>query len=148
MTPLNQGASSGELLALAERLEAAAGPDRELDEAIAMVMGWSREWVDHGFRKTTEWKRPEGASLPIGTLAEPPFFTASIDAARSLVPEEWAWSAGIDTPIPGFSPASANAWPQAQPFPVELDIFTDGATPALALVSAALKARAAQGGDR
>lgn len=51
---------------LIERLEGAAGPSRELDRAIYDAVEWLQ--------------RPED---------EPPAYTASVDAALTLVPEGW-----------------------------------------------------------
>lgn len=70
---------------LLERVEKASGPDRGLDEALANAFGWDFQTKSEGGRVWTEWKRPEGFRLPLGTLADPPFFTASIDAALALV---------------------------------------------------------------
>lgn len=64
-----------ELLA---RLEAATGPDRELDAAIALWAGWTRH---HG---QYEWMKPNGFFSTVGC----PAYTASIDAALTLVPAD------------------------------------------------------------
>src|SRR5690348_8789107 len=63
-----------QLLALAERCEKAAGPDRDLDEAIALIFGW--RLVAKG------WVRDPGGN----SKDELPRFTASLDAAMTLVP--------------------------------------------------------------
>ena len=68
-----------DLLKLAERCEKATGPDRELDKAVGRVVGF--RMVDG------DYVEPEGFRLPIGTLASPPLFTASLDAAMTLVPD-------------------------------------------------------------
>ena len=61
------------LLALAARCEAATGPDRELDAETAVAAGWAR-WLDDE------------------CLA----YTASLDAAVSLVPAGWTGSIYLD----------------------------------------------------
>lgn len=58
----------GELLELAARVEAATGPDRELDWAIADAVGFK-------------------GSIHKRTIE--PFYTKSLDAAMTLVPEGW-----------------------------------------------------------
>ena len=72
------------LLALADRAEEATGPDRGLDAAIAVVLGLPNgphEIVEYESRSVTYI---EQQALP---------FTASLDAAMSLVPDtEWEWS--------------------------------------------------------
>ena len=54
------------------RLQTATGPDRALDAAIAVHLGWEQrdDW----------WHSPDG----ISTLTQCPYFTGSIDAAASL----------------------------------------------------------------
>lgn len=61
---------------LAERCEAASGPDRELDFAIIKAVGWS---------ETRPYSREDDG------WREPVCFTASIDAAMQLVPEDLAY---------------------------------------------------------
>lgn len=67
------------LLALAERVEKLTGPDRGVDEMIA--------------REVLNWKPPAGTgAISIFTF---PDFTASLDAAMTLVPEGW-WVAKLE----------------------------------------------------
>ena len=98
------------LLELAERCEAATGPDWELDGEIHRV---------------------RGLNLHASQIS----YTASVDAALSLVLEGSCWR------IVG--------WPKATTTPrygalVEGARDSFGATPALAICAAALRARAAQ----
>ena len=111
------------MLDLAERVEAASGPDRELDRLIAHAIGsvpadalpCKGGWVVDG--------RPHAA----------PPYTKSIDAAEALKPAHCGnnWSlVGSDGPVG---------------FPWQGDVcgeLSDARTPALALVAACLKARA------
>ena len=132
-----------DLLLLAERVEGATGPDFDLDAAIAVATGlyvrekrgrdrqeWYYPTAQGGFRKGT---------TPYG-LGRLPRFTASLDASLTLVPEGWNWSTGSCS-VEGFPPGQANVYPKQQPFPVDLDIETEAATPALALTAACLRAR-------
>jgi hypothetical protein len=120
MTPSTDTRVSA-LLQLAERCEKAAGPDRKLDVAIYKAI-------------------PE-------LLLEVPAYTASLDAAMQLVPEDFRWwfSCGNIRPTgepPEVQQAFAKVW---QSTTAEHDLWRgDGATtPALALCAAALRARAA-----
>lgn len=137
-----------DLNTLAEQVERAAAPSRELDEAIALATGWrqeKREYLD-GARILTEWVRPDGFRLPIGTMAEPPFFTASLDAALTLVPEGWDWMVERLKGDGSFAEFTVNLSPEEQPYPVELERNSEAATPALALTAASLRAHAAKEG--
>lgn len=118
-----------ELAERCERCERAEGADRELDLRIEAAVNPEYDGLDEAYARflTQYGKHPK--------------YTASLDAAMSLVPEGWDWSAGTAT-VEGFRPAYAEASPQTQPFPVEMDISAEAATPALALVAAALRARA------
>ena len=126
-------------LALAERAERAEGADRDLDaemfarvilrQAVPLLLRLSG-WVEHD-------EQDECA----------PAFTASLDAALSLVPEGWRWS--LDhTQMPGCRDcgratlyAPGDGWTPAD----VAEIYA--ATPALALVAAALRARAEEAKD-
>ena len=70
-----------ELLALAERVEALTGPDREVDAAIQRALG-----TDNG----EHWFWGADGQLTKDDLA--PAHTASLDAAMSLVKPEWVES--------------------------------------------------------
>jgi hypothetical protein len=79
--------NAAELIALAERVEGASGPDWRLDEQIAEALGWYwRKETRLGLNGRTPgrmvWRKPNGAKAPL------PKFTASLDAAMTLVPEE------------------------------------------------------------
>lgn len=96
---------------LIARLEAAEGADRELDVEIWRAVGSSTE------------------------LRFRPEYTASIDAALTLVPEECLWRIGHEgDDSPGHFLAVA--------MPLGPQVHATAITPALALCMAALKARA------
>jgi hypothetical protein len=108
------------LLALAERCEQAAGPDKELDFTIDGFM------LKHG--PETDRIRNPRCVLP---------YTASLDAAVTLVPEGWIYELGR-----GESGTSRSLCRMSD----ELGIWTGwavAATAALAICAAALRARAA-----
>jgi hypothetical protein len=106
-----------ELTDLAARVEAATGADRELDALIADAIG-KGSWYASG---NPAWK-----------------FTASLDAAMMLVPEGYAY--GVGNINPSLPPkCRCNAWVMPPPYKIGADIRT-GATPALALTAAALRA--------
>jgi hypothetical protein len=108
------------LLELASRIEAATGPDHDLDRDIAAALG--AKWVERGpFAKG---------------------FTASIDAAISLTPEGWY--------LGDLTQCNEDDEPQAcltQIEPPHRDAGATGATLALALTAAALRALAKEKGE-
>lgn len=115
---------SGELMALAERVEALTGPDREVDALIAGTEAATAIWHSED---------------------ETPLYTASLDAAMTLVPEGWyvhrlhQWVADNFTWSCDLAKKDMRL---ARPVSVE-----DCATPALALCAAALRARAHTEGE-
>jgi len=72
---------------LLSRLQSAAGPSRELDAEIALASGWTKQ-RDRFVGE--HWQSPEGRNQ-IG----PPFYTESIDAALTLMPEDVFWNVGF-----------------------------------------------------
>lgn len=72
---------------LSDRVERLEGPDREIDEEIALAIGWTcerrRTQTRHGL-----WLEPGMNAKEVGYLKDPPRFTASMDAALSAAPEE------------------------------------------------------------
>lgn len=134
------------LLALAERCEAAEGPSYELDCAI-----WDAIYPgerDLRFGKLTAKGQPYHSRLgpadKDGYVQPLRAFTASIDAAVTLVPEGWGWAVtnigGGDYEKRDFSVSSAAL--------CDKDgnrINADASTPALALCAASLRAMAGEG---
>lgn len=100
-----------ELLALAERVENAAGPDRELDAEIAIKLA-----VPIPFSADED-------GCMVQKMGDVPRYTASIDAAASLVPDGEGFALV-------YNAAKVGIW------------TGKGKTPALALLAAALFARA------
>jgi hypothetical protein len=125
------------LLALAERCEQAAGPDRELDAEIAwMLTAQDRKRLGPPDLRREIWHAglPTPAWVPFENVSSfhPPY-TASLDAAVTLVPEGWSWGK--------FFGGSAECVKISDPS----ILFERGLSdkPALALCAAALRARAA-----
>lgn len=114
-----------DLMELVERVEVASGPDRELDAAIfsALKCG-TRDWMHQSPEAERVWARN---------------YTASLDAAMTLVGGDAFWRLGNDGEGPDVSAFKATV---TSGDGLSL-AFHDAvaATPALALVAAALRAR-------
>lgn len=110
---------------LADRVEAASGADRELDRTI-------KEFVGHAWDYAAEWPR-DGQPIAFP-------YTASIDAAITLVPEGYKWKIMCSD----FDGYLCEIWTDGTP---EYEHVSRAATPALALTAAALRARAQEKND-
>ena len=115
------------LVELANRVEQASGPDRELDAAV---------WLHLPEQEGHAWKHGGDKfahARQIAGVAFVPRYTASLDAAMTLVPKG-LWAEG-SLSSPGQLEVHG---------PCTYDPLGKGwaATPALALCAAALKARA------
>ena len=135
-----------DLSQLIERVEAATGPDRRIDAAI---------WY-----AVIEKPLP-GEKRDRDVIGRWPAYTASLDAAMTLVPEGARWT--MRTRHPGDKHRNVNAyfvhleshdfksvtWGKGENWITDRvngwDVSAWAATPALALVAASLKARAQQG---
>jgi len=134
-----------ERLALAERVEKAPGPNRELDIQIALAIDWSAsEWAsgEYSIRAYVEDYGMEDAvnnaeaALP-ALWHDLPLFTSSLDAAMQLVPEKYRDDFLIDA-------MGAYLGPDYMYFSEgEAHFIGRGATLALALTAACLRAIAA-----
>lgn len=99
-----------DVLALAARVEALTGPDRAVDTEIEAARGWPDvQWTGAARR-----------------------YTASLDAAASLVPAGWGYI------LHHYPDGSANAFVYESQDDTHNPV--GGATPALALTAAALRA--------
>ena len=126
---------NNDMISLAERCEAATGGDREIDRAIGRIAGAAKEQPDGTWMTYHE----DGYTHSIN----PPAYTASLDAAMTLVPDGWDWAVGTGRkqhmtengkrPWAWCAPGQNFAMPQDLPL---------AATPALALCAASLRARA------
>lgn len=86
---------SDTLIALAERCEAATGPDRELDAAIWWFAGSNGECDDETLKKNLNADPANGLDIWIGCRWRtdgtfPAHYSTSLDDAMTLVPEGWA----------------------------------------------------------
>ena len=132
------------LLALAERCEQAAGPDRELDAEIeALLTGRVTHPRAPGYTlkaQDVEWKLARLADSGFISSARRPAppYTASLDAAVTLVPEGWRYDLTNGDLVSKEKPAARLTPDFAGP-------CFDGyaRTVPLALCVAALRARAA-----
>lgn len=137
-----------DLIALAARAEQAQGPDRALDADITLAVNpelgaapWERiTYPSGGASVFADRSDPDNLNV-----VSPPRFTASLDAALTLVPEGWTFTvhSGDDR-----GPPVAYCVPNMGrlPWPHWVDDI-NAATPALALCAAALRARAEEGND-
>jgi len=135
---------------LAERIEAATGPDRELDKAIAVASGWclhpsnrqrnDSAQSDTGYTCLDCGADSWGNTGPTGQKRHAPIpaYTGSIDAAMMLVPEGMRFAIMI---VEDGRAAVKLWWPgdDAPNVPRLEPLF---ATPALALAAAAIRAGA------
>ena len=134
-----------DMLALAERVEGLTGACAGVDADIELAVGnWSPEHHE-------AWNRyqecGECANPPLTSPSPPRPFTASLDAAMSLVPTK---------PFPEIRPGQwwwmVETWPEECHAHVAYENRDSGipeysataATPALALTAASLRARAEQ----
>lgn len=115
---------------LIARLEAATGPDRELSDAVLLACGWT---VDHEDHEGVIWKAPDGS-----LIAGDHHPAASIDAALTLVPEGWSWKLLFEPAVSFFRVVIRHAQKLEDVAPA---FVVHGATPAIALCIAALRAR-------
>jgi hypothetical protein len=121
-------------IALAERCEQAAGPSNGLDAEIALAIGYTHE--RRGTERACWWRTPAGQQLAyVGYKNHPPFFTGSLDAAVTLVPEGWTWAR--------FRGGVVECMTRNGPNDFTLFEHGEGISAALALCAAALRARAA-----
>ena len=123
---------------LSDQVEAATGADRELDALIAVATGGG--YVDpdapqsvKAHDTTGDWFVVVGS--PPLDFYSPRRYSASIDAALTLVPEAWQMIDGQDVPERSFRRLTLNKG-GFSPYFQGL-----AATPALALCAAALRAR-------
>ena len=120
------------LLALAERCEQAAGPDRALDaEILCAIHGFTIHKDSNpanGYFAFWEGEPEKSRCVNSSSWGR---VTGSLDAAVTLVPKDWAWCVH-DVGIASVMRAS-------------VVLKATSATPALALCAAALRARAEMG---
>lgn len=118
-----------DLMELASRVEAGEGADRELDADVFCALGLA-PFVEGAY-----------------DAYRAPAYTASLDAAMSLVPQGWGWNVSQ----PNDRAIASGLLKERTPVHGEVQYGCDhryavaAATPALALTAACLRARAHQG---
>lgn len=124
--------SVAELIA---RMETATGPSRELDEAIALAADPESKVALHCIGDDCPvWYRSNAPKIDL------PEFTASIDAALTLVPEGWNWLAR--SPSDNSIRYKSKFFAHIDRLPADQgDELAYAETAAIALCIAALKAR-------
>lgn len=131
---LGAAMTKADLLNLAARVEAAEGADRLLDTELENVLGLARFTEPHAWRADVDSDKRVPARA----------YTASLDAAASLVPE--GWECALYWGVKNFAPEAQLERQDRH------EIFSDpltgtAATPALALTAAALRAMAEEAPD-
>jgi hypothetical protein len=143
------------LIELAARCESATGPDRELDLEICLATLVVLQKLDPS--KITDLVADkddagwvlysyEGMDCTDEVMA----FTGSIDAALSLVPEGWFWRCGRTSAFQawaGVNRLHPDHCDKSDESFARREYWEPTWTPVLALVSASLRARAAQHAD-
>lgn len=131
------------LEALESCLAAAVGPDRELDAAVARAIGWKQCEV----AGQMVWFAPMGHTNVFGL----PYYTSSIGAALTLVPDGWEWQVSNRAPKPHAGRAYLNNSTLIYSGvggntrnPKHKSAEVTHFTPALAICLAAVRARASQ----
>lgn len=88
-----------DLLALADRVEKLTGPDRVVDALIADAIRW---WPE-GFNRIDYFgrdRRRNDKASPLPEKIDCPQWSASLDAAMTLVPEGFKWRCGYSRHVP------------------------------------------------
>lgn len=126
---------------LSERVEAATGPDRELDAEIAVaVSGDVGAIVVPPYERFLFSHKPGWWRDGTNKSHSAPSYTASLDAALTLMPSDAFWRLGHDGD--GADPSEFRAQVLVPTLgSIDAHGAAFAATPALALCAAALKAR-------
>jgi hypothetical protein len=132
-----------QLLELAERCEQATRPDRELDGAIALALGWTFQKMKGDALQKMKgdaqayWREPGVTDFYMRSKL--PAYTASIDAAMTLVPKGKYWTCSYGRLSTHEVMGAARI---VEPLTIDFIAESEAATPALALCAASLRARA------
>lgn len=138
-----------ELMRLAKRCEQASGPGKALDREIALAVGWVRQSPSEAGRRHPAWFHPDDCrdGKPVldslhGTdvWRDPLPYTASIDAAMTLVDARALWAVGCME----AGPFARLCWPMPDGGFGGGYHEASAATVPLALCAAALRARSVQ----
>jgi hypothetical protein len=134
-----------ELLALAAKVEAAQGTDRALDMEIDVLLCRGNTHVIEYVDGTAQ--RVPYVDFAYSPRCECPRYTASLDAAVSLVPAGWRWSLDQTQRAPFQECGRADLYAPGDGEKPRDVCNVYAATPALALTAAALRALAEEAGE-
>lgn len=129
---------------LIERLERAEAPSRELDAEIAALVHVDADGLDFEAFPEPSGKVTIYFPSKVKQAYAAPRYTASMDAALTLVPVGWEWS--LYSAQSGFRPQAqleTEAMRHREGFE---PVSAFGATPAIALCIAALRVKEADNG--
>jgi len=122
-----------DLMELASRVEAGEEPDRELDVRISLALSGTPYSDSDVIDMLAIRDEPTGYGVYRPADEYVPAYTASLDAAMTLVPEGWDWTLYSDGSCEiGRKPDRGCL--------MNADYIAEAATPALALTAAALRA--------
>jgi hypothetical protein len=127
---------------LADRVEKLAGPDREVDAMIAVALDLEGEGMNpRRFRLLHTDYGGNNSYAAIGKHhPRLPAYTASLDAAMTLVPVGWTYI-NLEICARGTDEQHCRCSVEREAGDDEERVHAYAATPALALVAAALRAR-------
>jgi hypothetical protein len=130
------------LLSLADRCEQATGADRELDALVWLtcVPGTTRNELRYIHKATGKECVIDETRDANRCLIVVPAYTASVDAAMTLVPSGWRIIALAETQIADALPFEVRLSERNADFGRSKVVGGDAATPARALTAAALRA--------
>jgi hypothetical protein len=134
--------TKAEIIALAERVERLDGADREVDALVSATVriGTDHEWANKNY---PAWVAAKDGRVHLernGPSFEAPRYTASLDVAMGLVPDNW-WVQHIGHCRSGWRCRLETNGPPSISIPI--GAMPCSAIHALALTAAALRAIAA-----
>lgn len=130
-----------ELIALAERVEKLEGPNYAME--IEIFKALHPEYADYVQGRGGLVHPCDGSDVRVLSDVRPPNYTASIDAAITLVPEPGEWQA--DTLVTGGRPGRP-AWFRIHSLDYINQFESDAVTMPLAICAASIRAIAEQEG--
>ena len=131
---------------LITRLEAATKGSVKLDCEIALAVGWTifRHTVQNNYDSVWDEWLPPGKLPGAGIPGQMPFYTTSLDAALTLVPDGWTVARISQTDRKGWNVELREGYLSSYNRVVIAPYKYNAPTPALAMCAAALKAREAE----
>ena len=130
------------MLTLADRVEREA-PNRELDRAVAQAINPGSEWRPYSPRGRIKWLYDSAGHPLIYGEERCLHYTTTIDGAASLMPDGWV----VRVSQIRFGMWRVEAWRGDKSFKSPHDAESVAESEPQARTTAALRARAAEGGD-